>query len=152
MHRRILKDMHERRVVAGEMFRSLALPILPDRPESLNSDRASLPGPTMILKGWRLHGPPLFGTIAGLRFSSPVRKLEPLGRSRICRGVFLCLVGWRGVVLGQLEPLAGTVTGTVGHKFSEADVRVGSPREVRDRRPCSRTSRSLPEHFRSLLA
>ena len=49
MHRTILKDMHEGRVVAGEMFKSLALPILPDRPESLNSDRDFLPGPTMIL-------------------------------------------------------------------------------------------------------
>jgi len=35
MYSTILKDMHEGRVVAGEMFKSLALPILPNRPESL---------------------------------------------------------------------------------------------------------------------
>ena len=35
MHRRLLKDMHEGRVVAGEMFRSLALPILPDATKQL---------------------------------------------------------------------------------------------------------------------
>src|SRR5262245_62102397 len=71
MHSTILKDMHEGRVVAGEIFKSLALPILPNRPESLSSDRASLPEPAMIPKGWRIHDPSLFGTIVDLILYPP---------------------------------------------------------------------------------
>jgi hypothetical protein len=41
--------------------------------------------------------------------------MRPLGKPAIDQGVFLCLLGWRGVVLGQLQTLAGTVMGTVGH-------------------------------------
>src|SRR5262252_1968014 len=39
--------------------------------------------------------------------------ITPLGESRTCRGVFVCTLGWRGVVLARLEALAGTFTGTV---------------------------------------
>jgi hypothetical protein len=39
----------------------------------------------------------------------------PLGKSIIYRGVFVLLIGWWGVIMGQLWPLAGTIMGTVGH-------------------------------------
>jgi hypothetical protein len=40
----------------------------------------------------------------------PIRR--PLGKPAIYQGVFLYPLGWRGVVLGRLSPLAGTITGT----------------------------------------
>jgi hypothetical protein len=36
------------------------------------------------------------------RILSPISKAEPLGKPMIYRGVFLYLLGWRGVALGQL--------------------------------------------------
>jgi hypothetical protein len=63
----------------------------------------------------RMHGP-LAHQAEYLPFK-PLPKIRLLGKPTIYQGVFICLVGWRGVVLGQLHPLAGTVMGTVGHKF-----------------------------------
>jgi hypothetical protein len=56
----------------------------------------------------------------------------PLGNSMIYRGVFLSLLGWRGVVLGQLQPVAGTVVGTVGAQRQDLKMAVVRVSEARD--------------------
>jgi hypothetical protein len=39
--------------------------------------------------------------------------MRPLDKLAIYQGVFLYLLGWRGVVWGRLQLLAGTLSGTV---------------------------------------
>ena len=43
----------------------------------------------------------------------PLQKMQTLGKYMTYRAFFICLVGWRGVILGQLQAFAGTVLGTV---------------------------------------
>src|SRR5207244_4548331 len=42
----------------------------------------------------------------------PQPKSEPLGESLICRGVSAWPVGWRGLILGRAQTVAGTFSGT----------------------------------------
>ena len=62
------------------------------------------------------------------------RESRPLGKSRICRGVFLLLIGWCGVVWGGFQVLAGTSTGTSSRRGKSSE-----------QRPKARAS--APTHF-----
>jgi hypothetical protein len=98
--------------------------ISPDDPQEVTQKLTEIISETMpqILPG---SLPASIGCEEGKRRDSNPRPLGhdpfgiaiPLGKPMIYRGVFLALVGRRGVVWGQLRPLAGTVIGTVGHNL-----------------------------------
>ena len=47
-------------------------------------------------------------------------EIGPLGKSLTCRGVFLSAFGWRGIVWGEFEPVAGITAGITERSSSAA--------------------------------